>query len=287
MATIVNYGSGQTPPVVAASVTESNNGLSSCAFEPKLIDKLFKLAFTRIAEVDAEDNAVSAGAYVVPSRRIDLTMTQAPTVQIPVTGLINAAVADGLIVGQNYVSATRTLTLTNAAGGSYALNMAPIIADATAPAGIFPTGGIIMWSGSIASIPAGWALCNGTLGTPNLEDRFVVGAGAGYAVNAQGGSISHNHGGNTAPYALTVNDIAAHDHLMVAPGVSNAPLTTTSPLSQQRTAGGDTEYVLQGGAGSGSIGLTSSTGAGAGHSHGINSSGNLPPYYALAFIMKL
>jgi len=40
----------------------------------------------------------------------------------------------------------------------------------------FPTGGIIMWSGTIATIPTGWALCDGTSGTPDLRDKFVVGA---------------------------------------------------------------------------------------------------------------
>ena len=53
-----------------------------------------------------------------------------------------------------------------------------------------PTGGIIMWSGSIASIPAGYVLCDGTNGTPNLKDSFVVGAGATYAVGNTGGFTS-------------------------------------------------------------------------------------------------
>jgi hypothetical protein len=40
-----------------------------------------------------------------------------------------------------------------------------------------PTGGIIMWSGTIATIPAGWALCDGSNGTPDLRNRFIAGAG--------------------------------------------------------------------------------------------------------------
>jgi hypothetical protein len=50
-----------------------------------------------------------------------------------------------------------------------------------------PAGGIIMWSGSIASIPSGYVLCDGTNGTPNLKDSFVVGSGATYAVGNTGG----------------------------------------------------------------------------------------------------
>ena len=52
----------------------------------------------------------------------------------------------------------------------------------------FPSGGIIMWSGSQASIPSGWVLCNGSNGTPDLRDRFVIGAGNNYSVGATGGS---------------------------------------------------------------------------------------------------
>lgn len=53
-----------------------------------------------------------------------------------------------------------------------------------------PTGGIIMWSGSIASIPSGYVLCDGTNGTPNLKDSFVVGAGNTYGVGNTGGFTS-------------------------------------------------------------------------------------------------
>ena len=50
-----------------------------------------------------------------------------------------------------------------------------------------PTGGIIMWSGSIGSIPSGYVLCDGQNGTPNLKDSFVVGSGNTYAVGNTGG----------------------------------------------------------------------------------------------------
>ena len=73
--------------------------------------------------------------------------------------------------------------------------------DITIPT--IPTGGIIMWSGSIASIPSGWALCNGQNGTPNLMDRFIVGAGSSYGVGATGGEAQHT---------LTVNEMPSHNH---------------------------------------------------------------------------
>lgn len=57
----------------------------------------------------------------------------------------------------------------------------------------FPSGGIIMWSGTLASIPTGWVLCDGTNGTPNLTDRFVWGVGPAEDPGAVGGSTSHLH----------------------------------------------------------------------------------------------
>jgi len=58
----------------------------------------------------------------------------------------------------------------------------------SAPAGGVPTGGIIMWSGSIANIPSGFALCDGNNGTPDLTDRFIVGAGGSESVGDTGGT---------------------------------------------------------------------------------------------------
>lgn len=79
---------------------------------------------------------------------------------------------------------------------------------------IVPAGVIAMWSGSAASIPAGWALCNGLNGTPNLRDRFVVGAGTSYAVGDTGGQNAitsvpaHTHGAGT----LVTDTEAGHRH---------------------------------------------------------------------------
>lgn len=58
---------------------------------------------------------------------------------------------------------------------------------------MIPIGGIINWSGAIAAIPSNYQLCDGTNGTPNLRDKFVVGAGTSYAVDAAGGAASHVH----------------------------------------------------------------------------------------------
>jgi len=67
-----------------------------------------------------------------------------------------------------------------------------------------PSGGIIVWSGAISAIPSGYLLCNGTNGTPNLQDSFIVGAGNSYAAGATGGfvaaSVMTSAGTNTPLY---------------------------------------------------------------------------------------
>lgn len=76
---------------------------------------------------------------------------------------------------------------------------------------ILPAGVITLWSGSIVSIPAGWYLCDGTNSTPDLRDRFVVGAGTTYAVGATGGA-------NTVTLDATM--IPAHTHSVTASGTT-------------------------------------------------------------------
>lgn len=52
---------------------------------------------------------------------------------------------------------------------------------------------IVMWSGAIGEIPAGWQLCDGTNGTPDLRDRFLIGAGTTYNPDDSGGAETHTH----------------------------------------------------------------------------------------------
>jgi hypothetical protein len=70
----------------------------------------------------------------------------------------------------------------------------PQVADGVpAPASGLPAGVIVMWSGSLDSIPAGWALCNGRGGTPDLSNRFVLGVGAAEYLGNTGGTRTHQH----------------------------------------------------------------------------------------------
>jgi len=143
------------------------------------------------------------------------------------------------------------------------LQSAPVVTPA------IPTGAILLWSGSLGSIPTGYALCDGTNSTPDLRDRFIVGAGSTYAVAATGGSadaivVTHTH-------TATVTD-PSHSHTynggsLTASGYSPGGNIFASGNIATSTA---TTGITVSNANAG----TSGTGA------------NLPPYYALAYIMK-
>jgi hypothetical protein len=173
---------------------------------------------------------------------------------------------------------TGTPLAPTAAGGTNNTQIATTAFVTTAVAASFPAGGIIMWSGSVASIPSGWALCNGSNGTPDLRNRFVVGAGSTYAVDATGGSadaivVSHTHTATS-----TVTD-PGHTHA-ITPSIDNASGTDGN---SQRVSGGNSVGAIS--IVSATTGITvSTTNASAGTS-GTNA--NLPPYYALAYIQKL
>ena len=137
-----------------------------------------------------------------------------------------------------------------------------------------PTGGIIMWSGSIASIPTGWLLCDGSSGTPDLRTRFVIGAGSTYGVGGTGGSanaivVSHTHTA-TVTDAGHIHGTAGNNQVGSTSGTFQAgsyPLTVMANPS-------DIASAVTG------VTVSNSTEG----SSGTNA--NLPPYYALAFIMK-
>jgi len=116
-----------------------------------------------------------------------------------------------------------------------------------------PKGAIIMWSGTLANIPSGWQLCDGTNGTPDLRQRFIIGVLSGQNPGGTGGSWTHIHG-------------------------------VDIPAFNSGTYAGDRGYI----AGTDNDGITY------GHYHSVNppytdttSANHTPPYYALAFIMKL
>ena len=127
----------------------------------------------------------------------------------------------------------------------------------------FPSGGIIIWSGASDAVPSGWALCDGANGTPDLRGRFVVGAGGTYAVGASGGEAVHT---------LTENEMPRHRHDL--PGeIGYNWLYDDSSQGQRLWIASDDPHDVP-------DPETDYTGGGQPHN-------NLPPYYALCYIMKL
>lgn len=181
----------------------------------------------------------------------------------------------------------------------------PVTATQDALNQAIPTGLIAMWSGSTA--PTGWFLCDGANGTPDLRDRFIMGASTSKPLGTSGGSAtttsggvhshsmtgagSHNHTGLTGSTALTTAQMPAHTHTTaikfetdIAGGGTRDGLVTSA-----FTSDGTSSYT------------TSSAGSGEGHTHTMSQDGEhahalveagshthtlTPPYYALAFIMK-
>lgn len=138
-----------------------------------------------------------------------------------------------------------------------------------------PAGTIVLWSGSVASIPTGWVLCNGSNSTPDLRNRFIVGAGSTYAVDATGGSadaivVSHTH-------TATVTD-PGHTHTL-SPTNRQVYNSGASGSAGQYNGGETFTQLTMSSATTGITVANSSTG-----SSGTNA--NLPPYYALCYIMK-
>jgi microcystin-dependent protein len=182
---------------------------------------------------------------------------------------------DDFSIGGNLaVTGTTTLTGTTAAPTPSASDDSTKIATTAFVRDIIPSGVILMWSGSIATIPAGWVLCDGSNSTPDLRNRFIVGAGSTYSVAGTGGSadaivVSHTHTGTTG--AMNSNATHSHTYLGVSNPSGSGVGERMSVAVTRTTDAANIDHTHNF--------TTGSTG-----SSGTNA--NLPPYYALAYIMK-
>jgi hypothetical protein len=241
------------------------------------------------------------------------------------TALTNSVASDGQtpITGNLQMGGNKITGLASGTSASDAATFGQLSA-------FVPSGFIGMWSGSIASIPTSWLLCDGTNGTPNLRDRFIVGAGTTYAVNATGGSadatlpththtlsasgttsvvnIDHQHSGTTAGQSTghthSITDPGhAHGTATFATNTSGAGLNLEGPAVNTATSG--TFSATTGITGTNNVSndhthnfTTGAMNANQNHTHTVTVTGtsggtgssptnaNLPPYYALAYIMK-
>ena len=154
-------------------------------------------------------------------------------------------------------------------------NLYGIIGTQPATGATIPSGLIAMWSGSIGSIPSGWYLCDGSNGTPNLTDRFIIGAGSTYAVNGTGGVSSVTLTTNNMPAHTHTATVTDPGHLHSDTGQNQGFGSTSGPDSNQAWSGTHNTATATTG-----ISVTNSS-TGSGTSFSI-----LNPYYALAFIQK-
>jgi hypothetical protein len=149
-------------------------------------------------------------------------------------------------------------------------NLYGILQTAPSASAAIPAGLIAIWSGSLGSIPSGWVLCNGANGTPDLRNSFILGAGSTYAVGTVGGSadaivVSHTH-------TATVTD-PGHFHNYNDYPSANVRAGSSGPTPYTQTVTPTSSATT------GISVANSTTGV-----SGTNA--NLPPYYALAFVMK-
>ena len=146
--------------------------------------------------------------------------------------------------------------------------------------GPIPSGGIIMWSGYSGAIPTGWKICDGTVGTPNLTGRFIVGYNGTYGKDgATGGANNvtltssqvpnHTHTGYASPSGAHYHNMGTRGFKTGSSGTGVDGSGDDDNLQYTRYAG-DHGHILN---------INPTTGGG-------NSHENRPPYWALAFIMK-
>jgi len=223
--------------------------------------------------------------------------------------------ASGTTVSTNTTSGA--LTVVGGVGIGGALNVGGIISGT---GGVVPIGGIIMWSGTIATIPSNWGLCNGntygSLTSPDLRDKFIIGASSDATVaktnvtgslTQTGGSKNsdlqaHTHANTVSSSHNITASQASHSHTATDSGhthVSN--FVKGSAGNSLNYAAGDTYYgSTNHTSGSGTANITvnsqtptittsgsvTTTITNVAQGSGTGVDANLPPYYALAFIMR-
>lgn len=199
------------------------------------------------------------------------------------TELTAAASAISSKADLNSPALTGTPTAPTASAATNTTQIATTAFVQTAVSAAFSTGMIMMWSGTIATIPSGWVLCNGSNSTPDLRNRFVIGAHS----DSAGVAYSTVTGGNTQIGGNKDAIVVSHSH--------TATSTVTDPghfhYERGTSSGGDIGYSVSDNdnglnlpTSTATTGITVATSIDSTGSSGTNA--NLVPYYALAFIMK-
>lgn len=212
---------------------------------------------------------------------------------------INAAPATGAALTVSGKLKTSTLEVDSMTVGA-------LTSTSVSGFGTVPVGGIIMWSGSVDAVPAGWALCNGQTSnnkiTPDLRGRFIVGAGAGAGSGLTSKPVGEIGGSETV--TISVSQLPAHNHRVRGNTGNNGSHTHavySAPIDDRNFTGRTTQALGvvgdAGSPGSPSTDYSATTSSAGDHNHAFDvtsdSTGdgaavnNMPPYYALAFIMRV
>lgn len=251
-------------------------------------------SFRADGSVSLADNNFATGQKLT----VDGHISGSGNISIEGTGSIDGPLTVGGALAADDVTVGGSLTVSGIGTGTPGIGYDILVAESnevkSISAGVVPVGAIIMWSGNNSAIPGGWHLCDGTNGTPNLTDRFIIGAGNTYTTGSTGGSNTHNHGGTTGAHTLTSGEIPAHNHNYkdsyyiesFNPGVGSAgtiggaDYVGSTNYKGSGDSDNDNDYVYY------RSGTTdNNSGGGGSHSHTISSANNIPVYYALSFIM--
>jgi hypothetical protein len=268
---------------------------------------------TKLADVATGNALISGGVGVAPSYgKIGLATHVSGTLPTANGGTNLTSFTSGGAVYATSTSALTTGTLPVASGGTGATSLTAnnvLLGNGTSAVQTvapgtsgnvltsngttwvsgtaFVTGMIMMWSGTIATIPSGWQLCNGTNGTPDLRDRFIVGA----SVDSGGQSVTTVTGANTKTGGSKDAVVVSHNHTATSsvtdPGHTHG---TNAQFWNSPVTGAPDGYFpafrgAQATINTATTGISVSTSVATTGSSGTNA--NLVPYYALAFIMKL
>jgi len=259
------------------------------------------MAKTKISEYDAtagnntDINSINIDEGCSPSginNAIRALMSQLKDQQVGTSG--DSFTVAGTLTSSGTLAVTGGFTLDGTAGTSGQVLLSAGTSNTPTWGNSFVTGMILMWSGTIATIPSGWYLCNGSNSTPDLRNRFIIGAysdtsSVAYSTitgsNTQTGGtkeaivVSHTHTASvTDPSHFHLTDGTNGGNSTVVYYGSDASFDYHSNYSNSN----DANYISGSKTGTATTGITvSNTTEG---SSGTNQ--NLPPYYALAFIMK-
>jgi hypothetical protein len=181
----------------------------------------------------------------------------------------------GTLVSSGTLDVTGNFKLDGTAGASGQVLLSAGSATPTWGSAI-PSGVIVMWSGTIATIPSGWYLCNGSNSTPDLRNKFIIGA----YQDSSGTAYTTITGSNTQTGGTKDAIVVSHTHTATVTDPGHSHTATT--LSGTNVNGNPGAQLGSGNTGTATTGITVSNST-------TGSSGtdqNLPPYYALAYIMK-